>query len=111
LPSPEQIAKLPKWAQRHIRLLEQNLASERKRLARGPADSDTFASPYGNTPQPLGRHTLIRLALFGGDLHARYIDVRTDVDHRKQPHVYVMASDGLLIEPQSSNTVRLRLIR
>ena len=112
MPSPEQIAKLPKWAQRHIRVLEIDLSVARGRLAAAP-DSDTYASPYRNPPEPLGANTTIRL-LLGGDLvtaERNYIDVRRDIDHKGRAYVYVNASDLLVVEPQASNTVRLRVER
>lgn len=107
MPRPEQFEKLPKWAQGHIRVLEQNLARERERLMAGPANSDTIAEPFAAAPKALGKRPLVRFELAGE--HA-YLDVRLDEDYKGHPFAYLMGSNSIAIEPQSSNTCRVRLV-
>lgn len=118
--TPEQIAKLPRWAQRHIDTLERNLAAARERIAIGKGlgvGTNTFAEPYAQPPLPLGRDVTVRF-LFGGDLNRSYIDAAlTEAiefpDGRviRAPALRVMSSDALAVSPQSSNVVEVRNVR
>lgn len=63
------IARLPRWAQDHIRALEDTLAAANERLAAGPDDSDTFADPHadlvGRAVRPLGKGVDVRFQVPG----------------------------------------------
>ncbi len=103
--TPEDVAKLPKWAQARIARLENSVEHLNARLAQGPADSRAFADPYSDSPHPLGPDPHVRF-IVGAPRHAGgrppHISVRL-----ADGGLYVMASDGLTIEPQSSNTCRI----
>jgi hypothetical protein len=73
--TPEQLARLPKYAQQHIELLESSLEAARAKLQEGPEDSTATLDPYHDTNRkPLGRNPHIR---FKSDNGTRY-DLRHD---------------------------------
>lgn len=92
--------RLPKWAQREIERLENDLASANRKLAEGPEDSDTFADPYSDTPRPLGKGTSVEFRL--GPEIADKIHVRIE---RGKVNVY--GGDYLRIYPQASNVINV----
>lgn len=75
----EDITRLPKWAQRQITSLMQQVASKDRQIAEltaGPEDSNTFADPYfpgGKGMRPLGASPMIR---FGGTDYCQTFDVQ-----------------------------------
>lgn len=115
--TPEQLARLPKYARDRITQLERNLAYAQAKLATGPEDSNTFADPYyGTVPRPLGQDSTIEFRLDSYDdkrHHDQVIQARVDRSRHPEPHsyLYVNGGDSLLVEPQSSNVVRIRLAR
>lgn len=105
----EKFARLPKWAQARIEVLEMRLREANERLSIGPEDSDTFADPYEHqTTKPLGTGALIRFALDG--LPAK--DCRQHLDARLQDGLLLIrGSDSIRLFPQSSNVVQIQLGR
>jgi hypothetical protein len=104
--STEDTARLPKWAQRRLQKLENDVAFYTAELAEGPENSDTFADPHSDTARrPLGTGTLIRFAITKRDDGSvrDYIDARLDGDTLE-----IRASRRLTITPQSSNVVHAR---
>lgn len=102
--SPEQLARLPKHAQRYIAVLESNLEHERARLAVGPADSDTFAEPYASTPRPLGRGTSVSFKL-GDHEFSTSVTVRGEGGS-----LHVHGSQAFAVLPKSTNVVEIVLV-
>jgi hypothetical protein len=78
----------------------------RGRLEASAAGSDTFAEPYDDTPQPLGRGTMVRFN--GADTTGDTYDVQM-----RDGDLYVLVNGmqgDTAIVPQSSNTIRIRKI-
>lgn len=90
----ERFARLPKWAQQRIGVLEKRVASLTRRVETGPDESNTFADPYIN-PQPLGMNPTIEY---------RFADskVRVCIDP-KLNMLYVIGHERLTIHPFSGN--------
>lgn len=101
-PQEPDVTRLPKWAQRRLEVLEADLADARSRLAAGPEDSDTFADPYRDVPRPLGRGTMIRFGdVEGGAFHVNFEDGQLRIQFSS------LRSRGLVVLPESSNSVRV----
>lgn len=106
VPTKEQIAKLPVWAQKHIENLERglnrvrlDLASERDRPESPFKYNDNGAwDKWHNLPED---HS-IRIVL----ADKRYIDIRlaSDRDSCQEPAIYLSANNGVRIQPESHNT-------
>ena len=97
----EKMARLPKWAQQRITVLEQNLARAHAKLNAGPDDSDTFADPYGEAQRPLGTGTRIDFVLrpgTGGSFHVNLVDGRLRVHGGDAVHVLPRAANAIEIE-------------
>lgn len=78
--TPEQLARLPKYAQQYIELLEGTLADARAKIQEGPEDSTATLEPYHDTNRkPLGRSPHIR---FKSDNGSQY-DLRHDAEADK----------------------------
>lgn len=95
-------SRLPKWAQRRLETLERDLADAQSRLAAGPDDSDTFADPYRDVPRPLGKGTMIQF----GDVEEGAFNVSFE-DGQLRIQFASLRSQGLVVLPWSSNSVRL----
>lgn len=93
----EDLTKLPKWAQRKIRVLESDLAAAKAKLNDGPDGSRVILDPYSDFARPVG-DPLVRFQYLDG----QYIDVgfRGDV-------LTASAGDMLLVGPSAWNVVRL----
>jgi hypothetical protein len=109
----EDLTKLPKWAQSRIRVLEMNLEHAKEKLAAGPENSNTFADRfYQEGARPLGQDTKITFMMDGHQddnrHHSLYIEGRVERDPRGS-FLYIMGGDSIHVEPQSSNTVKIRL--
>jgi hypothetical protein len=104
------LTKLPKWAQTLIAVLESDIRYLKAKVEAGPENSNTFADPHADPPRPLGQSPNIQFMLGRDDLR-QYIQARIQQDHNGTPYVYIMGGDSIVIEPQSSNTVRLRIER
>jgi len=98
------VNKLPKWAQREINRLEQDLASAYATIATGPEDSKIIANPNSAAPTPLGTTALIQFSL--GESWGEKVEIYLDGDH-----VVVRGGDGLTIQPWAGNVIRLRPTR
>jgi hypothetical protein len=105
-------ARLPKKVQQYIERLERDLQDALDRLAAGPDDSNTFADPYSNTPQPLGHDTRIEFRLDHEVAGARGPYVQSHVDrNRSGPYIELIGNGSMVIEPRSSNVIRIRIER
>jgi hypothetical protein len=103
------LTKIPKWARQEIERLRTDVAYLREKLEAGPADSDVFADPYGDSPRPLGRGTMIEfgdkdsehgawnVALQDGELHITLHSLR--------------AAGTAAVIPWSSTSLRVRSVR
>ncbi len=103
----ERLARLPKWAQRRIALLEMRVAEARARLEeRGPEGSLVCADPFGDPPLELGDPT-VQFRIGGGRAYDN-IQVRLTGDRRG---LYIMGSEGVVVRPGASNTLTIGLDR
>jgi hypothetical protein len=107
-PTAEQLAKLPKWAQRYIRTQQmyiENLNAHVDELSQGPDDSDTFVEHYSTYPtRPLGKSPIIKFKL-GEDEHERAVHLRVHERNDGSKYLNVMAlSSWVSIRPRSGNT-------
>lgn len=98
-------AKLPKWAQAEVDRLTRDVAYWKRKATAGPEGSNTFIDAFpAEERTPLGDSPQIAFT-FGDRWHDMF---RVRLDERE---LYVSGGDGLLIQPQSSNVVRLRIGR
>lgn len=97
-------ARLPKWAQDHIRGLEGEVESLSKTASDGPADSDTFVGSFAIGPdKPLHRGARVKFCPDGPD-SLDYYEVRLLRDGALD----VRCSVGQLsIMPAAGNSVRI----
>lgn len=116
----QQVARLPKWAQRKIEVLEMRVEVLEMRVeeaaraaAIGPEDSNTFADPHaqlssGRAPTPLGADVTVEYRVKSENLRRgrpkKHFHVRLDGEQ-----LYIMGSHQLSVYPQSNNTIRLEL--
>jgi hypothetical protein len=95
---------------RETHLTERELASAKRTLAEGPAESNTFVNRYGDAPRPLGTGTGIQFVVEGySDGAPRvYFEAKLDSDRNV---LTIYGSDSLAVFPQSSNVVNVKLQR
>lgn len=101
-----QIEKLPKWAQEHIRDLNQKIDDNRKaikRLTPDHPDTDTVADPYARTPIQLPKGVSVEFELGDGRDQRIHVRVRGD-------ELYVMGMTSVSITPKSSNTFVVKVV-
>lgn len=104
--TPDQLARLPKYAQQHIALLEGSLEAARAKLQEGPEVSTATLDPYHDTNRrELGRDTHIQ---FRSDNGARW-DLRHDAarDRLKISGNGQHYADVFVVLPDVSNAVIL----
>lgn len=97
------VSKLPKWAQREIERLTNNVEYWQNKATAGPDNSDTFVRRYGAPNTPLGSGETI-LFIQEGESDARMargIEVRRDQYGRVV--VSTHGSGRLLVLPVASN--------
>lgn len=102
----EDMERLPKWAQRRIEKLEQDVASYRRQLAVGPEDSNVFRDPYSDGPdgehllngRPIGKDTTIRFTAAGGWIECKVTD----------RGLSVRSEEALWVQTQSGNSAVVR---
>jgi hypothetical protein len=124
--TPEMVAKLPQWAQRHIELLEMRLGEARRevqanRTANPPSDFAVFhpgaiTGKFGETVEsflPEGRTILCYL---DDNKDASYHDrkvlmLRRGGDKSHGYHLEVNCWAGYpAVQPQASNCLRIRMM-
>lgn len=102
--TPEQLARLPKHAQRYISVLERDLAHKCELLAVGPTDSNTFSDPYADVPRPLGRDTTVAFNL-GDHKYSTVVNVHVD-----DGVLRVQGGEAFAVLPSSTNVVHIVLV-
>lgn len=108
-PTPEQLARLPKWARDHVDSLTRQRDNAVERMTEalaGPEDSDTLADPYMDPPRRLGVGTTVRFQL--GERWDAYVDGRVDRD-RFGVRLYLNGGPALNVLPRSSNVIEVEL--
>lgn len=100
--TPEEFARLPKYAQHRIVKLENDLAAAHRRLAIGPEESRVFLDPHNRTPRPLGESPKLRFYPHGKA--GPYIDV----EMLYESGVVLRTSSVLLVSPTHSNRLEVR---
>lgn len=99
------VAKLPKWAQDHVRVLRMRLQEAHERLADGPEDSNVIADPYSTPPLFLARDTAIRFVLEPtGTRQAGHITVSL-----RDGRLNLMGTVSIDVRPHSGNVVSVGL--
>jgi hypothetical protein len=103
---------VPKWAQREIEALEQQVAQLTRRVAElseGPEDSDVIEHDYVSPSRPLRKGAVIRFLMGEGE----YIEIHHD---RKGGRFLELRGSGsqrdsgaLAVQPQVSNVLRVRM--
>lgn len=97
---------LPKWAQDHLRQLEQDKRELSKRVEvlsnPGGEDSNVIVTGYSHPDVRLGKDLNIEFLLANGD--------KIEVSHeRDRNHLLVSSPSGSLeVQPQSGNVVKVR---
>jgi hypothetical protein len=104
--TPEQLDRLPKYARRHIALLESSLEAARAKIQEGPEVSTATLDPYHDTNRrELGRDTHIQ---FRSDNGARW-----DLKHDAAKDTLKISGNGdhyrdvFVVLPGASNAVVL----
>lgn len=103
-------AKLPRWAQDRLqrlrnRALRETAYADAALLDTDPEGSSAVMHPYEKIPVGLGKHAEVRFKL-GPHATRDYIDVRVGRGY-DEGKLLLHAGDGLLIEPQSSNYLKV----
>lgn len=115
-PTPEQIARLPKWARDHLDRLDRRVRdAERVRdeavLATHPDDSDAVLRPNSDYPVGLGRRPRVRFRL-GEEERWEYVDVtvQTDVVTGRR-YLELHGGSALALRPQVTNVLHVSTSR
>lgn len=115
-PTPEQVARLPRWARAHIERLQHEAATARAerdeaRLATDPAHSSALLDPYADIPVGLGKNARVRFVL-GPDDGREWLDVHVVRDYATgRRAVEVLGGESVSVRPQSGNVVVVGLAR
>lgn len=109
----ERESKLPRWVQDKLismrRIAREAVdANEQARLASDPDGSNTLLDCYEETPIGLGKGTEVRFLV--GENSLDYIDVKVRQDPNG-PYLHVAGGDSLLVFPQATNVVSVRMGR
>ena len=99
------VTKLPKWAQSRIQTAERNVADlQRDAVAMHDGESEVVIERYGEDSIYLPPETTITFHVYGGKVDVRVRDEKLTVMGRGQS-----ISDGLSIQPSSSNVLYVAL--
>ena len=103
------VTKLPKWAQSRIQTAERNVADlQRDAVAMHDGESEVVIERYGEDSIYLPPETTITFHVYGGKVDVSVRDEKLTVMGRVMGRGQSM-SDGLLIQPSSSNVVYVTL--
>jgi hypothetical protein len=110
LPFDEREKNLPVWAQKQLVDMRRRVQFAEEAVDRARAEEDIHSSdailhPYGEIPKGLGTGNTVRFKL--GNLTWEFIDVRVSSGGVLQ----VMGGQGILIHPQASNVVSVRMAK
>lgn len=102
------VARLPKWAQDRIKLLESNVVHLERQLATGPADSNAFLNPYSESPTPLGKNPVVAYGPHGDlkEFTVQFKDGELTIQGLAPSY-----TDYLAVLPQSGNQVLIKHLR
>jgi hypothetical protein len=107
-PTPDQLKRIPVWAQEHIAWLTMRLGECQKQIAAahaGPDDSNVLIHYYDWPDRLLGINTPVCFRLRTADHPDGIIEVQHGLGH-----ISVKCNGGALhVTPQSSNVVRVRI--
>jgi 23S rRNA-/tRNA-specific pseudouridylate synthase len=102
------IEKLPKWAQRYVKVLEQRVEDYEAKLAEGPENSNVFADPYADVPRPLGESPVIEFNVTNVTFpngRPNWITVRYEDEHT----LNINCSNTMVIHPRASNSIEVKV--
>jgi hypothetical protein len=104
--TPEQFARLPKWAQNRISYLERDLQAAHKKIQDGPVDSNATLNPYSQEMfTPLGKDVTIQFGdVDGVNFTIKHDGTKNTLDIHAHGEKY---GDRLVILPRSSNAIIL----
>lgn len=102
--SPENFAKLPKWAQQEFHILNNRIRrlQDDVALLSGKAGGDRVSIADG---LPLGDDANVKFTL--GDHWSNFFKVRIDDHPGLGKHLYVVAGETLVVKPEAGNVVRI----
>lgn len=114
--TPEQFAKLPKWAQSEIKVLQMRVTEHRAMLAGTlPSETDTWISRFTVPSAPLEQHERIAYRLDALGMNEDYASSSTVLEayvrgNRPDAHLEVTTQGGeaLIVQPVSSNVIRIK---
>lgn len=117
-PSPEQIAKLPKWAREHVRVLEMRLQEATDAINPDRTGTRVIANPFGSaaTRRFEESDAVVRFMIGpdpnpDGDDWSQYVDaciIEASPTHPR--HLRIRSgSAAVLVRPESSNSVSVEL--
>lgn len=105
MPSPEQIERLPKWAQDHLRRLESDLrrATEALDLLSGKSEGSPISYGYNSRGQARGHipHGPVHFAL--GEVR-----ITANVPHDGTQELTIQGGDTIELIPVAANSVKIR---
>ncbi|HVH13099.1 MAG TPA: hypothetical protein VM759_08610 [Longimicrobium sp.] len=104
--TPEQLTRLPKYAQDHITRLERDLETARKKVQDGPRDSNATLNPYSQELfTPLGKDVTIQFGDEDGtNFTVKHDGTKNTLDIHTHGEKY---GDRLVVLPRSSNAIIL----
>lgn len=105
--TPEQLARLPKYARDRITYLERDLETALKKLQEGPEVANSFLNPYSDSyRKPLGQNVSIQFGLDDGV----HFMVKHEAERNRLDIIgYGNHSDRLVVAPRGGNCVHVAL--
>lgn len=103
-------ARQPQWVRNTLYTLRMRLGEAQRRiteLTEGAPDSDTFADPYGDYPQPLKRGETVEFQL--GSHPDEFIRVRVTRDRSGKATLDLNAGSAVSVLPRASNAIEIEV--
>lgn len=104
----QDLSKLPRWAQQKIEVLEMDRAHWKEIATAGPKTSNTFVGHGTLYDTPLGMYPTIRFVL-PAPAPVQNDRAYVTATLRSDDTIQIMGTRGILLSPQSSNVIHIRL--
>lgn len=103
--TPEQLARLPKYARDHIAYLERDLEHAHAKIQEGPEGANAFLEPYSDSyRKPLGKNVCVQ---FGDDDGVHFV-VKHEADKGRLDIIaYGDHVDRMYVAPRGGNCVHV----